>query len=329
MKSKVRKFLSQKLSEYQSGTANDEDQKIIDQWFASKEKDSADQQMQIGEGVGEDIFSGITSQISKQGQKPKINKKYWAIAASVALILGFASFFLLKSKVYQAPQLEMVYDTFATGNAEIKKMVLPDGTTIYLNAGTVIRIPRDFKGAVKRNVMLDRGEAFFEVKRDTLRPFRIVTGQYTTTVLGTSFNINAYPERKGYQVAVRTGKVRVEKREGKHVLVLGENLIKNQVLSYNNENHQTTIANKPTAKYADWRTDRSAYLDQMDLVQIGHVLSRQYNIKVEVITDGANLPKYSLSLKYSDLRQVLGYLAIKTGMNYQLTDHALIINPAK
>jgi transmembrane sensor len=329
MKSKARKFLSKQLSDYQSGTADDGNKKIIDGWFASKEKESTDQQTQIRPEMGDELFSQVTSKIAKQAQKPKVNKTYWAIAASIVVVIGFASFFLFKSKVNQFSTQELVYDTFSTGNGEIKKIVLPDGTAVYMNASTIVRIPHNFKGAAKRNVMLDHGEAFFEVKRDTLRPFSIVTGLYTTTVLGTSFNINAYPERRGYQVAVRTGKVRVEKREGEHILVLGEKLIKNQVLSYSSENHQTSIVDEPTARYADWRTDRSTYIDQMDLVQIGQVLSRQYNIKVEVKTDGSKLSKYNLSLKYSDLRQVLAYLAIKTGMNYQLTDHSLIINLAK
>ncbi len=329
MKSKQRKFLSRYLSEYQSDRPGAARKKIIEDWFAAKESEAAEQGSRVKTELGEEIFSQITVKLSNPVQKQHSANVRWAIAASIVFLLTFGSFLILKNRSLVNSAPEMVYDSFSTGNGEIKKIMLPDGTAIYLNAATTVRVPRNFKSAAFRRVILDGGEAFFEVKRDTLRPFSIASGAYLTTVLGTSFNINAYPERKGYQVAVRTGKVRVEKIVGKQILLLAEKLVKNQVLSDKVDAQEPQLTNEPTEKFADWRTDHSSYLDQMDLKQIGEVLSRQYNIKVEVKAKGISLPKYSFSLKYSSLPQTLAFLAIKTGMNYQLTDHSLIINPAK
>ena len=329
MKSKQRKFLSRHLSEYQSDRRGTARNTIIEDWFAAKESQAAEQGSHVNTEMGDEIFSQITAKISNPVQKQHSANVRWAIAASIVFLLAFCTFLILKNRSLVNSAPEMVYDSYTTGNGEMKKIMLPDGTAIYLNAATTVRVPRNFKSAAFRRVMLDGGEAFFEVKRDTLRPFSIATGTYLTTVLGTSFNINAYPERSGYQVAVRTGKVRVEKIVGKQILLLAEKLVKNQVLSDREGAQEPQLTNEPTGKFADWRTDHSSYLDQMDLVQIGELLSRQYNINVEVKAKGISLPKYSFSLKYSSLPQALAFLAIKTGMDYQLTDHSLIINPAK
>lgn len=85
---------------------------------------------------------------------------------------------------------------------------LPDGTIVKLNSSSKLRFPFYFSGN-KREVMLE-GEAFFEVVRDESKPFIIRSGNISTTVLGTSFNIKAHQESDIIQVAVVSGEVKVE-----------------------------------------------------------------------------------------------------------------------
>lgn len=84
---------------------------------------------------------------------------------------------------------------------------LPDGSVVYLGAGSVIQYPKTFDGDIREIVL--RGEAFFEVARDTLHPFIVQTDDIRTQVLGTSFKLKAFD--KDVQVSVATGRVRVDR----------------------------------------------------------------------------------------------------------------------
>jgi ferric-dicitrate binding protein FerR (iron transport regulator) len=84
---------------------------------------------------------------------------------------------------------------------------LNDGSRVILNAGSKLIYPETFNEQ-ERIVHLE-GEAFFEVSKDSLRPFRVITGSVVTTALGTSFNINSFSINKEIEVALVTGKVMV------------------------------------------------------------------------------------------------------------------------
>ena len=103
------------------------------------------------------------------------------------------------------------------------RLKLSDGTVVYLNSGSKLKYPEVFKGK-ERNVMLD-GEAYFEVARDEKHPFKVTVRNVEVEVLGTSFNINAYPERKEIQTTLAQGKVNVTNGKKQVVLTPGEQAI--------------------------------------------------------------------------------------------------------
>lgn len=127
----------------------------------------------------------------------------WIAAACIILFLsigGYQSFFETELPTTKT----IVTKTFPQ---DIRLLRLPDGTRVWLNQNTKIEYPDQF-AANERTIKLE-GEAFFEVKRDPSRPFIISSGVIKTTVLGTSFNVEAY-NGKAPEVHVRTGKVKVE-----------------------------------------------------------------------------------------------------------------------
>ncbi len=89
---------------------------------------------------------------------------------------------------------------------DIRLIRLSDGTRVWVNENTRIEYPEKFAG--KERIIKLKGEAFFEVAKDTARPFIITSGNIKTTVLGTSFDVKAYGNIA--EVNVRTGKVKVE-----------------------------------------------------------------------------------------------------------------------
>ena len=81
-------------------------------------------------------------------------------------------------------------------------VILPDGSRVRLNGGTRIVYLTLFGD--QRRVEVD-GEAYFEVEHDARRPFVVVTGEVSSTVLGTTFNVHAYSEDEDYQITLATG----------------------------------------------------------------------------------------------------------------------------
>lgn len=136
----------------------------------------------------------------------------WAVAAMAVLLSGLMYFFLREPEAVPVAQLATVTD-----EEKIEK-ILPDGSTVLLNKGSKLTYPEKFADD-SREVQLV-GEAFFDVKPDPSKPFRIHVQNTTVQVLGTSFSIRAYTA--DVSVAVRTGKVKFSTKNRELTLVKNE-----------------------------------------------------------------------------------------------------------
>ncbi len=102
-----------------------------------------------------------------------------------------------------------------------QQLTLTDGTKVWLNAESTLEYPETFEGKPNREVYL-KGEAYFEVTKDTEHPFRVKTDALETLVLGTSFNVRAY-SKEDTQVTLVEGSVKVsDKHQGELHLQPGE-----------------------------------------------------------------------------------------------------------
>jgi transmembrane sensor len=151
-----------------------------------------------------------------------------AAAAAVILIAGVIVFRLLPSR---SAQQQAKNNTSAIEKKLNRNITLPDGSKVLLHAGSDLTYPNVFNGST-REVTLT-GEAFFDVAHNTAQPFIIHSGNIKTTVLGTAFNIKAWPAETEVTVTVTRGKVRVENEAG----VLGI-ITPDQQLSVNTQNKQ-------------------------------------------------------------------------------------------
>lgn len=128
-----------------------------------------------------------------------------AVAAAVVLLIGGAAFFFRDNLARLLYPVEMLQ--VAAGALERKRVDLPDGSIVSLEPGSSLEYPARFRDN-KREINL-QGEAFFEVTRQSGRPFVIHTPLIQTTVLGTSFTVQAHGEQEA-KVVVITGRVKVE-----------------------------------------------------------------------------------------------------------------------
>jgi ferric-dicitrate binding protein FerR (iron transport regulator) len=198
------------INRYLDRETDNHERELIDAWYQSF--DQQGEKIHLSYQKEQDLKNDMYDQVKHTWHtSPKRVKlfpafKYLAVAATIciALFMGFHRY-LSKS----AQSISENYVTINTGIREVKKVELPDGSAVWLNANSHLRISENFQKQQQRYVYLDEGEAFFKVKKDAKRPFIVFTKSVSTRVLGTSFNINSYKALHKATVTVATGRVRV------------------------------------------------------------------------------------------------------------------------
>lgn len=149
-------------------------------------------------------------QKSSPSTKKRNSMYYWSASlAAISLLIGFL--FLFQKRASHIQELEWV--TISTSHGERKKVTLNDSSIIQLNGNTKLSYPKHIASDI-RVVKLD-GEAFFDIVTDKKKPFLVISKEFTTHVVGTSFNIDTDIERS---IAVHTGKVNIYATTGHSLL---------------------------------------------------------------------------------------------------------------
>ena len=193
-------------------------------------------------------------------------RTWMKIAATIVLILGIGLWLFNKERtdLFNMPIVVQEKTT----------VELPDGSKVWLNNNTKLTYEKLFD---KRVVQLE-GEAFFEVQKLRGKPFEIYAGKSKTTVLGTSFNVRAYPKERTIEVAVEEGKVAfASRKEIKKIALLngGEYAI------YAKKQEKIEKATAMNLNAAAWKK-RTLRFDDTKIEEVIIALERYFNIEIEV-----------------------------------------------
>lgn len=272
---------------------------------------------------------------------PLFRWKYWAIAASLLLLVGLTWYlFSLREEtvplasaqkhlatIHQQEEPITVYNA----NEQNKLVVLPDGSTVILQKGSQLQYYASFN-AQQRDVSLS-GEAFFEVTKDAQKPFVVFTKDLVTKVLGTSFTIKAFDDAPEVQVLVRTGKVAViAKPSLKDLEALKDNTLKGLVLhakeniSYqrNDNTLSKIILNKPQFLPQN-TTDETFSFKRTPIPQALEQLEEAYGI--DIVFDATLLQKCTITatLGTEPLNEKIKWICSAIDASYTVSDGKIII----
>ncbi|MGL1885190.1 MAG: FecR family protein [Reichenbachiella sp.] len=177
--------------------------------------------------------------------------------------------------------------TIETAAYEEQKIVLPDGTTVFLNENTSISYHDDYN--THRHIEL-QGEAFFDVVRDEFSPFTVSMDNGTVQVLGTSFYINSNKDEA--TVFVKTGKVsyQLSKTEKEYILTPGWTAVSTK--------DSTVVLKNKNPNILSWQ-DKHMYFDEMALTDVLKVIENTF--KTTLIYQERELKNCSLSAEYNNL----------------------------
>ncbi len=198
-----------------------------------------------------------------------------AVAAAVALVAGLGLWVGWENRYASAGAPPRPTRSTVTARSEFKKLLLPDSSVVWLNAGSRLDFPERF-GSGNREVTLS-GEASFDIRHAADHPFIIHTGRIETRVLGTAFNINAYPGQKSVTVSVSRGKVQVL-RDNQTLATL----LKGQEVRVENGSDVRPIRKAiAVASVAAWQRGYLDYDDQ-SLAEVASDLGRTFNADIRI-----------------------------------------------
>lgn len=211
---------------------------------------------------------------------PVKRRLIWSIAASVVIAAGALLWFYSTGGSLHEEQSRYTVHAILkkeTKRSEYKYLLLPDSTQVWLNAASTLEFPETFDSK-KREVML-KGEAYFDVKHADKIPFIIYTGNVSTEVMGTAFNIKAYPDMEKITVAVKRGRVKV-KYDGRQMALLSIG----QQISIEKKDHQAKEKKLKAEETAAWQLGKLIY-DDYSMGDVIRDLERIYNVNIHVEKD--------------------------------------------
>lgn len=189
--------------------------------------------------------------------------KYAAAAAAVLIVCcSLAYWFNRPSRI-----------VVAAAPGKLEKQLLPDGSTVWLNDNSIVVYYSNFSG--HRNIELQQGEAFFEVKKDAAHPFTVQSNGVSTTVKGTSFSVKMIDRTGDVKVSVVTGKVLVHKQQD----TLGY-LLPGQRLRYIKQQNSARIDSAQEGEANAWMHG-DLFLQNATLNEVMQWLHDHFNVSIE------------------------------------------------
>ncbi len=216
----------------------------------------------------------------------------------------------------QVERKELVWQTVKTPAGMQTDFLLPDGSHVWLNSGSVLKYPVSFASDV-RQVELT-GEAFFDVAQNPEHPFLVQAGKMNIAVKGTRFDLINYPDETLTELILESGSVNLfSGKYSDHQSIA--NIRPGQSASLDNTNSKLTIGKVDIDKYTAWKEGKLIFKDdRMD--EVVRKLNRWFN--VDIILESPELNEYVYTATYRDetLNQILELLTISAPIRYSISE---------
>lgn len=301
------------LKRYLEGTASPAEKQQVAYWYSTLDDQPS---ISLSPEEREELGQTILLNIHRRTISPStlVKRKWISYAAAVLLLFAGIGGFMYSR--YNHTASSMLVHTEAGSTRQI---ILPDSSIVVMNAGSTLQIPAGF-GRHERSVTLS-GEAYFDIRPDPAHPFKVHHGKLTTTVLGTVFNVRAYPGEENIKVAVVSGRVQVAVNETaiRHFL-----LEHHESLQYDIPGGIALKGREDTARIGQWQRkvlDFNGYT----LARMVAELQRQYPVVIQLNATPNDTTHYSIIFRQEKIDNILKVLSGLTGITYKNEKGKIII----
>jgi ferric-dicitrate binding protein FerR (iron transport regulator) len=330
MDSNELKILTQK---YLDGNASPEEKLMLDQWYntihsgwpETVELNNPETEEDIRQRMYDNLHKNLFIQPTVKVEKPSgfSTRRLIIWIGSAAAIAAFMVFtWLWNGRSITGKVVIADKQLVSIKLNRITHINLPDGSKVWLNAGSIFRYPKSFSGKT-RLVELVEGRAFFDIKHQSAHPFIVKTKNLNITVYGTSFDVRSYKNERSTRVSVVTGKVGITMPDNTDKTVIM--LLPNQQVTISNITSQ--LVKEPTgeADASAWVKNNFVF-EQESLGNVFKAIEREYNIKINV--EDKKLLNEQISVKLNNLQPldtIMLTLSFTKHFKYQMANDSTVI----
>ncbi|MCP9749722.1 FecR family protein [Ferruginibacter sp. HRS2-29] len=306
------------------------------------------------EPLSEEVQDTLPVELPEEQEQPR---SFWAtykkkiVLSSFLVTAGLALLFMILSGNGSVKEdtLKHSENNIATRPGSRSQVKLPDGTNVILNSDSKLSYPDNFLGNT-REVTLE-GEAYFEVTENKSKPFVIHLPAMDIKVLGTTFNVKAYPGEQSSEASLIKGSIEVTLKNRRNekiilkpnekisVLSTGENensALAKDVKSADPKQHNTTVAPLIAVAHLDmdekehiikeigWTQNKLMFRNE-DLGAIATTLQRWYGRPIDIQSEKLKSQKFTGNFNNESLMQVIQALQVSYNFNYKTENNSIII----
>lgn len=267
----------------------------------------------------------LKNALEETSVKPR-KTRYISIAATLLVLLGLTLFWKYTTNKNVIPELAA---TIQSGKEPRKTLVLSDGSVLTMRNNSTVSLSEGF--GVNNRVLTLSGEAFFDVKPDPAHPFIVHTKDVSIEVLGTVFNVSAYPENIYTETSLFRGKVAVTSKTDARKTILTPNqklvvyagkvkdsaAIKVRSLAVDPQDHK--------AKEIAWVRSRLKIQDE-SLEKIAVLLQQWYGIEIVITDEEVKQYSYSGTFESETVIKALEALQLSYPFNFQMEQNKIVIS---
>ena len=305
--------LELQISNYLSGNSTDEEKETLLAFLASNEEaartfremsavwalSSVPSFAEIENSNLVQIKERMTAPVSSKPVR-KLIPVWLKVAAAVILLIGCNYFWYTENLTEVYTNADSPYEIKVPAGSRTN-IVLPDGTEVSLNAGSVLRYHRGF-GIRERNVTLD-GEGYFKVAKNAEVPFFVKTNDVQVQVVGTVFNVRAYDDDNYVMVSLLEGRVNLSASANSVM-----KLFPNEQALYNKSTGRMEKLKTNASKACDW-LDGGLTFENASFADIAHRLERKFQVKISIESERLKAEHFSGSFDsnqniYDILREI-------------------------
>lgn len=300
------------LKKYLQGKCTPEETALLHQWYDELPEVStgvSDRQL-LGEQLQQAVWNKI---VTHQAPVRRLNYRALAAAAVIGVLL-------LSSLYWFHHSSSSRFQEFSNQTAGVRRVVLPDGTIVWLNAHSRLSWRGDLASA-DRSVELE-GEGYFEVAKDAARRFRVSSNGVATDVLGTSFNVEGYYGEPSVRIALVKGSVEVVRLDGHHAPVL---LKPGQIAAVDAGDHGTvSVSSGDAGSYGAWTTG-GFVLQEVPLENALQRLCHKYGYTLKENFSTDRKKPISGTYSHDSFEEILTGLLYINHLNYTIQDSVITV----
>ncbi len=257
-------------------------------------------------------WSKIMTKISAPTRRFLWINKYTKLTAAAVLffLIGVGFHYLTAEKNKVSTEFLNQYATVIVPEGQKSMIVLPDGSSVWLNSASTFKYKTSFNDQI-RDVEIE-GEAYFDVKKDKARMFRVKAGGSFVEVYGTAFNVKSYKEEKKLEVTVEHGNVGVIK-DGTQLA----NLLKGEQATVLGDTKEVVLKDAKVDVVTAWKNNELIF-DGMPFEEGIRYLERWYGVTIKIEEKMKRRHNYTFKVKTESLTELLKLLQVITPLDYKI-----------